>query len=52
MKIYLQILEGFSFWKCFILRKDLKGKIGLMIGIVAGLYPLASTTKYKENKSD
>ena len=40
MKIYLQILEGFSrFWKCFILRKGFKeGKIGLIIGIVAGLY--------------
>ena len=41
------------FWKCFILRQGYKeGKIGLLIGIVAGLYPLLSYLKYKENNSD
>ena len=35
------------FWKCFILRKGYKEKnIGLMIAIMASLYPLLSYTKY------
>lgn len=52
--IFTNIRRIFSrFWKCFILRQGFKeGKIGLMIGIVAGLYPLLSYLKYKENKSD
>ena len=52
--IFTNIRRIFSrFWKCFILRQGFKeGKIGLIIGIVAGLYPLLSYLKYKENKSD
>ena len=35
------------FWKCFILRKGYKEKnIGLMIAIMASLYPLLSYAKY------
>ena len=52
--IFTNIRRIFSrFWKCFILRKGFKeGRIGLMIGIVAGLYPILSYLKYKENKND
>ena len=52
--IFTNIRRIFSrFWKCFILRQGFKeGKIGLIIGIIAGLYPLLSYLKYKENKSD
>jgi glycosyltransferase involved in cell wall biosynthesis len=52
--IFTNIRRVFSrFWKCFILRKGFKeGRIGIMIGIVAGLYPLLSYLKYKENKND
>ena len=36
------------FWKCFILRKGYKEKqIGLMIAIMASLYPLLSFIKFK-----
>ena len=52
--VFINVRRIFSrFWKCFVLRKGFKeGRIGLMIGIVAGLYPLLSYLKYKENKSD
>ena len=35
------------FWKCFVLRKGYKeNKIGILIAIIAGLYPLLSYVKY------
>ena len=36
------------FWKCYIIRKGFKEKeLGLVIAIIAGLYPILSYLKYK-----
>ena len=36
------------FWKCYFLRKGFKEKeLGLVIAIIAGLYPILSYLKYK-----
>jgi len=41
------------FWKCFFLRKGYKEKrIGLLIAIVAGLYPLISYIKFRLERNE
>ena len=41
------------FWKCYFLRKGYMEKgVGLLIAVVASIYPLLSYIKYKENNND
>ena len=52
--IFINIRRIFSrFYKCFFLRKGYKeGKVGILIAIIAAIYPLLSYLKYKEKIYD